>query len=135
MRLLALPLLALAACAAEPEVAVIVAFTEGPASDSEGNVYFTETTFQRIMKLAKDGTLTVFREDSNGANGLLVDSKGNLVICEGGDKKKGGRPRITSIDLKTGEKKVRADNFNGTPFNQPNDVSIDSQGRIYFTDF
>jgi len=135
MRLLALPLFVLTTFAVEPEVAVIVAFTEGPASDSDGNVYFTETTFQRIMKLAKDGTLTVFREDSNGANGLLVDPKDNLVICEGGDKKKGGKPRITSIDLKTGEKKVRADNFNGKPFNQPNDISIDSQGRIYFTDF
>lgn len=135
MRAFALLVFASAASAAVPEVATIVAFTEGPTVDAEGNVYFTETTFHRIMKLAKDGTLTVFRENSNGANGLIVDLRGNLVICEGGDKKKGGRPRVTSIDLKTGELKVRADNFEGMPFNQPNDVTIDSQGRLYFTDF
>jgi gluconolactonase len=39
------------------------------------------------------------------------------------------------MDLKTGEMKVLADNFQGKPFNQPNDVSMDSRGRLYFTDF
>ncbi len=133
--LLPLSILTMLSFAAEPEVAVIVAFTEGPTADREGNVYFTETTFSRIMKLAKDGTLTVFRENSNKANGLLVDPQGRLLICEGGNRSKGSRPRVTSIDLKTGKLEVRADNFNGTPFNQPNDLTIDTQGRIYFTDF
>jgi len=134
MRIVALITFAIAAYCQEVEVATIVAFTEGPAADAEGNVYFTETTFNRIMKLAKDGKLTVLRENSNGANGLLIDSHNRLVICEGGDKK-GGRPRVTRIDLKTGEMKVLADNFEGKPLNQPNDVSIDNKGRLYFTDF
>jgi gluconolactonase len=121
--------------AAEPEVATIVAFAEGPTIDAEGNVYFTETTFQRIMKLAKDGTLSVFRENSNGANGLVLDSQGRLVVCEGGDKKKGGRPRVTRIDVKSGRAEVLAETVDGTPLNQPNDVTIDGKGRIYFTDF
>ena len=134
MRILPLLAFAIAGLCQEAEVAVIVAFTEGPTEDADGNVYFTETTFNRIMKLGKDGKLTVFRENSNGANGLIVDAQNRLVICEGGDKK-GGRPRLTRMDLKTGEVKVLADNFQGKPFNQPNDVSIDSRGRLYFTDF
>src|SRR5687767_10129089 len=95
----ALLLSVMLSAAAELEVATSVAFTEGPAADAEGNVYFTETVFNRIMKLSKDGTLTVFRENSNGANGLAVDSRGRLVVCEGGDRKK-GKPRVTRIDLK-----------------------------------
>jgi len=134
MPILALLLLALAAAAAEPEVAITVAFTEGPAADAEGNVYFTETTFNRIMKLSKDGTLSVFRENSNGANGLVFDAQGRLVVCEGGDRK-AGRPRVTRIDVKTGKLEVLADSFGAQPLSQPNDVTIDSKGRIYFTDF
>jgi gluconolactonase len=135
MPLLALLLFVLAAAAAEPEVATTVAFTEGPTVDAEGNVYFTETTFNRIMKLSKDGTLAVFRENSNAANGLVFDARWRLVVCEGGDKKKGGRPRVTRIDIKTGHVEVLADSFGAMPLNQPNDVTIDSKGRIYFTDF
>lgn len=135
-RVIALALAAVAfAFSTEPEIATTVAFTEGPTVDAEGNVYFTETTFHRIMRLAKDGTLTVFRENSNGANGMVIDSKNQLWICEGGNKAKGGRPRVSTIDLKTGEYKVRADNFKGTPLNQPNDITMDSKGRMYFTDF
>jgi gluconolactonase len=134
MRIVASFVFAIAALCQEAEVATIVAFTEGPTEDADGNVYFTETTFNRIMKFGKDGKLTVFRENSNGANGLLIDAQNRLVICEGGDKK-GGRPRLTRTDLKTSAMNVLADNFQGKPFNQPNDVSIDSRGRLYFTDF
>jgi gluconolactonase len=134
MPLLVLLLFVFAAAAAEPEVAASLAFTEGPTADAEGNVYFTETTFNRIMKLSKDGTLAVFRENSNAANGLVFDAQGRLIVCEGGDKK-GGKPRITRIDVKTGKVEVLADSFGAQPLNQPNDVTIDGRGRIYFTDF
>ena len=138
MRSLLLFLLAasIAARGAEPEanVAAIVAFTEGPTADRAGNVYFTETTFNRIMKLAPDGKLTVFRENSNAANGLVLDAQERLIACEGGDKK-GGRPRVTRTDLRTGQVEVLAAGFEGKPLNQPNDVTIDNSGRIYFTDF
>jgi hypothetical protein len=59
--------------AQQPEIAIAVAFTEGPAVDRDGNVYFTEMVAQRIMKLSAKGVLTTFRENSNGANGLLID--------------------------------------------------------------
>ena len=45
-----------------PEIATTVAFTEGPVADRDGNVYFTELVFQRIMKLTPQGVLSVFRE-------------------------------------------------------------------------
>ena len=51
-----------------PEIATTVAFTEGPVADRDGNVYFTELVFQRIMKLTPQGVLSVFREASNNAN-------------------------------------------------------------------
>lgn len=130
------PILLLFAAAAvpEPQVAAIVAFTEGPTADRAGNVYFTETTFHRIMKLSPDGKLSVFRENTNGANGAVFDAQGRLVVCEGGDKK-GGKPRVTRVNVETGAVEVLADNYQGKPLSQPNDVTIDGKGRIYFTDF
>ena len=123
----------------ELEIATTVAFTEGPTVDREGNVYFTEITSQRIMKLSASGTLTTYRENSNAANGLLLDQHGRLVACEGGTferpgVKVAGSPRVTRTDLTTGKVEVLADNYDGKPFNGPNDVSIDGQGRLYFTD-
>jgi gluconolactonase len=58
-----------AAYGQQPEVATTVAFTEGPAVDREGNVYFTELVFQRIMKLTPKGVLSVFREGSTTPTG------------------------------------------------------------------
>jgi gluconolactonase len=122
---------ALSAMAQDAEVATIVAFTEGPSVDAGGNVFFTETTFQRIMKLSTDGKLTVFRENSNGANGLIFDTQGRLIACEAGRQH---GPRVTRTDMKTGNIEVIAASYNGEKFNAPNDVTIDGKGRIYFTD-
>ncbi len=65
-------LILFAVSAQELEVATIVAFTEGPTVDRDGNVYFTETMSHRIMKLASNGVLSTYRENSNGANGLVT---------------------------------------------------------------
>lgn len=122
---------ALAAWGQEAQVATITAFTEGPTVDSAGNVFFTETTFSRIMKLTPAGKLEVFRENSNGANGLIFDSQGRLIACEAGKQFPG---RVTLTDMKTGKVEVLADNYKGEKFNAPNDVTLDQKGRIYFTD-
>jgi gluconolactonase len=123
----------------QPEIATSVAFTEGPTVDREGNVYFTEIVQQRIMKLGVDGMLSTYRENSNAANGLLIDPEGRLVACEGGTferpgVKVAGKPRVTRTDLKTGRIEVLADGYDGKPLTGPNDVSIDGKGRLYFTD-
>jgi gluconolactonase len=127
------------ATAQQPEIATAVAFTEGPAVDREGNVYFTEMVFQRIMKLTPGGVLSTFRERSNNANGLLIDPQGRLVACEGADSQRTGvlmkfKPQITRTDLRTGRMEVLADSYQGKPFSGPNDVTIDGKGRLYFTD-
>src|SRR6266542_3670999 len=125
--------------AQQPEIATAVAFTEGPAVDREGNVYFTEMVFQRIMKLSANGVLSTFREHSNNANGLLVDPQGRLIACEGAESQRTGvpmtfKPQITRTDLRTGRMEVLADSYQGKPFSGPNDVTIDGKGRLYFTD-
>lgn len=127
------------AAAQAAEIATTVAFTEGPVADREGNVYFTELVFQRIMKLTPQGRLSVFREHSNNANGLLIDPDGRLIACEGAGSQRMGvaqtfKPQVTRTDLKTGRMEVLADSYQGKPFVGPNDVTIDSKGRLYFTD-
>jgi gluconolactonase len=115
------------------EVATSVSFTVGPTVDDQGNVYFTDTTNSRILKLAPGGERTIFREPSNRANGLVIDAQGRLLACEGSDEQV-NQPRVTRTNLATGEVEVLADNFEGKRLNQPNDVTFDGQGRIYFSD-
>lgn len=115
-------------------VATTVAFTEGPTVDRDGAVYFTETVAHRIMKLAPDGRLSVFRENSNAANGLLFDGQWRLVACEGSNTTL-NRPRVTRTDMKTGRIEILAEFYEGKRLNQPNDVTMDGKGRLYFTDF
>jgi gluconolactonase len=91
------------------------------------------------MKLTPKGVLTVFRERSNNANGMLIDPEGRLIACEGAESQRMGvlqtfKTQVTRTDLKTGKIEVLADNYQGKPFVGPNDVTIDSKGRLYFTD-
>ena len=129
----------LSVSAQEIEIATTLSFTEGPAVDRAGNVYFTDLVTQRIMKLGTDGVLSTFRENSNVANGLLIDSEGRLVACEGATferpgVKVSGRPRVTRTNLTTGAMEVLADGYDGKPLDGPNDVTMDGKGRLYFTD-
>jgi len=128
--------------AQELEVATALALTEGPTVDAQGNVYFSEILSQRILKLGTDGVLSVFREPSNLANGLLIDPQGRLIAAEGAPsataQRSGlnltGKPRITRTDLATGAIEVLAEQHEGKPLVGPNDVTIDGKGRLYFTD-
>jgi gluconolactonase len=95
---------------------------EGPAW-KDGSLYFTDG--QHINRLGPDGKTTVFRH--NASNGLLFDREGRLVACESGLR------RVTRTE-KDGSITVLADRFRGKRFNTPNDLCMDSKGRIYFTD-
>ena len=104
-------------------------FTEGPAADAFGNVYFTDIPNERIYKWSfADGKISVYKEKTGQANGLMFDAKGRLVICEMGNS------RVTLDDMK-GNTTVLADSYNGKKFHMPNDLWIDSKGGIYFSDF
>ena len=116
------------------DVAATISFTEGPTVDADGAVYFTDLRGAgRILKMDLDGTVTTFREPSYRANGLIFDGEWRLLACEGGNGDD-VLPRITRTNVETGEVEVLADHFEGLQLHQPNDLTIDGQGRIYFTD-
>jgi gluconolactonase len=112
--------------------AEVPTLTEGPTVDREGNLYFTELRFRRIFKVDTKGELTVFRENSHGANGLVIDLENRLIACEGAAD--GQPPRITRTDLRTGTIEVLVDSYQGMPLKGTNDVTIDNRGRLYFTE-
>jgi len=117
----------LAEGAAVEKLAGGFSFTEGPAADIEGNVYFTDIPNNRIHKWSVDGKVSVYKEDTGGANGLFFTEGGDLLACSG------GRGVVVRID-KDKDIYVLADKFRGKKFNSPNDLWIDPQGGVYFTD-
>lgn len=102
-------------------------FTEGPARDPRGNVYFTDQPSNRILRWNTDGSISTYLEESGRANGLYFDHSGNLIAC---------------ADLKnqlwriTPEKRIEIliEDVNGKLLNGPNDVWVAPDGSIYFTD-
>lgn len=103
-------------------------FTEGPADDGQGNVYFSDIPANRVYRVNPDGELSVFLEDSGGINGLMFDGGGTLYACQG------GKGRVISIDTQTKKITVLADKVGDEPLGKPNDLVLDRQGGIYFTD-
>lgn len=116
------------------KAATVLAFTEGPAVDAAGNVYFSDIMSNRIWKLAPDGSRSIFREPSHRTNGQTFDREGRLYHCEGAEFGPGGGRRITRTTLASGNYEVVTDRFEGVRYNSPNDICVDGRGRIYFTD-
>ncbi len=102
-------------------------FTEGPAADTDGNVYFTDIPNEKVHKIDAAGKLSVFREKSNFANGLMVNAKGEVVACE-------MTGTIVAFSADGKERRVIADKYDGKRFNAPNDLVLDRAGGVYFTD-
>ena len=103
-------------------------FTEGPAPDADGNVYFTDQPNDRILKYGTDGKLTTFLEPCGRANGLCFDADGRLWACAD------AKNELWRIDVKTKETTVVAKDHGGKLFNGPNDVWVRPDGGAYFTD-
>lgn len=114
--------------------AAVVCFLEGPAVDEQGNVFFSDVSGNRILKLNTKGEVSTFRADSGRTNGNTFDKEGRLVSCEGAENGPGGRRRIVSADMKTGKITVLTDKYEGKRYNSPNDVVADKLGRVWFTD-
>ena len=102
-------------------------FTEGPAVDAQGNVYFTDIPNHLILIWTLEDKLDTFRTESGRANGLYFDKDENLLVCEG----EKGQITSTSPD---GNYKAIATQYDGKRFNQPNDLWPDGKGGVYFTD-
>lgn len=103
-------------------------FTEGPTTDREGNVYFTDQPNDRIMKWSVDGKLTTFKQPSGRSNGLCFDAQGRLWACA--DEKN----ELWRIDVATGKVEIVLKDHQGKLFNGPNDLWIAPGGGVYFTD-
>lgn len=103
-------------------------FTEGPAVDREGNVFFTDQPNDRIVKYnAADGTFSDWLKPSGRSNGTYFDAAGNLLACA--DEKN----ELWSI---APDKKITVliSDFQGKLLNGPNDLWIRPDGNLYFTD-
>src|SRR6266850_711048 len=114
--------------------------TEGAAAAPDGAIYFSDITFTytsgmqagHIMKYdPKTGKVSVFRSPSGMSNGIKFDAQGRMVVAEGADY--GGR-RITRTDMSSGKSVILAGLYEGRPLNSPNDIAIDEQGHIFFSD-
>lgn len=102
-------------------------FTEGPAVDAHGNVFFTDQPNDRIMKWSTDGTFSTFLQPCGRANGTYFDRKGNLIACA--DEKN----ELWSI-TPSGKMTVLVTNYQGKLLNGPNDVWVRPDNALYFTD-
>jgi gluconolactonase len=119
----------------EVTAATELVFTEGPAYHMDGSVFFSDIQNNRIMRLAPGAeSADTFLRPSGRANGLMFDSNGQLIACEGNEKGGLGGRRIVRIDPVSKKRTVIVDRYEGGRFNSPNDLCIDNKGRIYFTD-
>lgn len=118
-------------------------WSEGPVWVPEGGyVLFTDVPQNTIYKWsAEDGLSAWLRpsgytggdsSDGEGANGLLLDSEGRLVLCQHGDR------RVARLDAPLSDPQPQfttlADTYDGQRFNSPNDAVFHSSGALYFTD-
>ncbi len=97
---------------------------EGPAWDPKLGVLTSGDG--HIHQLGRDGKSRIYRKDA-GANGLLFDAQGRLLICEPAQR------RVTRLG-RDGVLTVLTERYEGKRYNQPNDITVDSLGRIYFSD-
>ena len=103
-------------------------FSEGPAADAVGNIYFSDGTKNTIHFYAYGRPVEVFVNDATDANGMMFNRDGKLVSVEG------AAYHIVEFDTRTKEKRVLANEIDGTHFNEPNDLAIDFENGFYFSD-
>jgi len=102
-------------------------FTEGPASDAQGNVFFTDQPNNRIWKYSTEGKLSIFLEPAGRSNGMYFDRLGNLITCADEDN------QLWSVSP-AGKITVLVSDWEGHRLNGPNDCWVDLDNGIFFTD-
>ena len=102
-------------------------FTEGPAVDKKGNIFFTDQPNDKIWEYDTDGKLSLFMDKTGRSNGLYFDHKGNIISCADNDNE------LWSISA-TGKTQILLKDFGGHRFNGPNDLWVDKKDGVYFTD-
>lgn len=102
--------------------------TEGPIAAPDGSVLFAENQNARIIRIAPDGSTSVFLDGSNGANALAYAPNGDLVAVQTAD------PRVEVILPASNARTLAAKVDGGLGFGRPNDLVVDRKGNVYFTD-
>lgn len=126
--LLGIPLASIIAPGAKlQKLAGGMAFTEGPAVDKEGNVYFSDQPNDRIMRWSVDGELTEWMKPCGRSNGMMFDMHGNLISCADEDN------QLWSIS-KDKKATVLIKDFGDKLLNGPNDVWVRKDGSMWITD-
>jgi gluconolactonase len=110
------------------EVSTEFAFTEGPAADAQGNIYFTDQPNDRIMVYPVSGQLKTFMQPCGRSNGLYFDRAGFLLACADENNE------LWRIDIGSRRYTVLTQMYEGRRLNAPNDVWAAPNGDIYFTD-
>ncbi len=107
-------------------------FTEGPAWHPDGYLLFSDIPNNRIIRVNPDGTHSDWLTQSGGANGLMCDAQGNVYAAQGDAQQIGllrsranGKGQLIAVLTKT---------YDGKPYNKPNDLALDADGGLYFTD-
>ena len=96
-------------------------FTEGPAADAAGNVFFTDVPASKIYKIDAAGAVSLFAENTERTNGLMFGPGGLLYGCQNGKR------RIVTFDS-AGKVAVVAEDVSC------NDIAVTRGGGVYFTD-
>ena len=116
-------------------------FTEGPATDARGNVYFTDQPNNRIYRWdCESGEITLFTDQSGRSNGMYFDAQGNLIACADMDNQlwrfdmRSTSGRFLSKGRKNGQAEILITDYRGKLLNGPNDVWISKDGGCYLTD-
>ena len=103
-------------------------FTEGPAVNRPGDVFFTDQPNNKIHRWKfTTGEVSVFSEESGRSNGLYFNLKGDLLACADMEN------QLWSFNDE-GEPEVLIENFKGKKLNGPNDLWINPRGGVYLTD-
>jgi gluconolactonase len=102
-------------------------FTEGPAVNAKGDIYFTDQPNNQIWKYDTNGQLSLFMNKAGRANGTYFDKHGRLLVCADENNE------LWSVS-KNKKVKVLLSAVDGKKLNGPNDLWVDAKGGIYFTD-
>lgn len=100
---------------------------EGPMRDTDGGVLFTNNQAGRILRVASDGSVSTWFEGPLGANALTRNGKGEIIATL-------QKTLAIGIVQPGAEPRILAGNYEGKPFNRPNDLVADTRGNVYFTD-
>ena len=124
-------------------------FPEGPIAMTDGSVVLVEIAAGRLTRVAPDGTKSTVATPGAGPNGAAMGPGGYCYVCNNGGFKWNEQPgalrpagqaddysggRIEKIDLKTGAVEVLYTECDGHPLRGPNDIVVDRDGGLWFTD-